>query len=293
MHSSGFTVSLHPSSSSSVAINHNHRHRFRETSSNSILVFENENAATRNMNQRRSSPPVTLHYSSLTENEPQSLPSQLPSGESFHLNEDDYKDKKNIIVNGASPSQSSSSVYAPSVILPMPSPMPGDCDVKRYILDHATYYDGDSTFLAGPTQRTQKALSKFKKLLAKEREAGGVLSVDTTTPSTITSHAPGFLLSKDEDIIVGMQSDEPLKRTCKPHGGYGVVKNALIAYGYEPGEKLKAFKDDVVTHNDLTFSMYTSKVSRNCEHRLLIEAMLTNQPWCSRHLYFASYIYNS
>ena len=162
------------------------------------------------------------------------------------------------------------------VILPTPSPMPGDCDVKRYILDHATYYYGDSTFLAGPTQRTQKALSKFKKLLTKEREAGGVLSVDTTTPSTITSHAPGYLLSKEEDIIVGMQSDEPLKRTCKPHGGYGVVENALIAYGYEPGEKLKAFKDDVVTHNDLTFSMYTSKVSRNCEHLFLIEVMLTN-----------------
>ena len=60
---------------------------------------------------------------------------------------------------------------------------------------------------------------------------------------------------------MGMQSDMPLKRTCKPHGGYGVVKNALEAYGYEPGEKLKAFKEDVMTHNDMTFSMYTSKVS--------------------------------
>jgi pyruvate-formate lyase len=184
--------------------------------------------------------------------------------------------------------EATNSNVARRVILPTPSPMPGDCNVKRYILDHTTYYYGDSTFLAGPTQRTQKALSKFKKLLAKEREAGGVLSVDTTTPSTITSHAPGYLLSKDEDIIVGMQSDEPLKRTCKPHGGYGVVKNALIAYGYEPGEKLKAFKDDVMTHNDLTFSMYTSKVNRNCEHWLLIE----DTSWCSYHLYFASHIYS-
>ena len=139
--------------------------------------------------------------------------------------------------------------------------MPGDCDISSYILDHITYYHGDASFLTkGPTPRTQRALSKFQQLLAEERAAGGILSVDTNTPSTITSHAPGYLLSKDEDIIVGMQSDMPLKRTCKPHGGYGVVKAALEAYGYEPGDKIKAFKDDVVTHNDLTFSMYTSKV---------------------------------
>lgn len=149
----------------------------------------------------------------------------------------------------------------PRVVLPTPQPLPGDCDVKSYIDKNAKFYDGDGSFLKGPTSRTKKALGKFNQLLSEEREAGGVLSVDTDTPSTITSHAPGYLLSKEEDIIVGLQAEEPLRRTCKPHGGYGVVKKALDGYGFEPGEKLKAFKEDVETHNDLTFSMYTDEVS--------------------------------
>ena len=117
---------------------------------------------------------------------------------------------------------------------------------------------GESTMMIGDCKSRME--SAFNDLLAAERDAGGVLSVDAETPASITSHAPGYLLSKEEDVIVGLQSDEPLKRTCKPHGGYGVVRKALEAYGYEPGEKLRAFKDDVVTHNDLTFSMYTDKV---------------------------------
>jgi len=145
-------------------------------------------------------------------------------------------------------------------ILDTSKQLPGDCDVKSYINEHFKYYNGDESFLVGPTQRTQDALTKFRQLLTKEREAGGVLSVDAETPSTITSHAPGYLLSKEEDVIVGFQGDEPLQRTCKPRGGYGVVKKALDAYGYTPaGKKLQAFKDNVVTHNDLTFSMYTDK----------------------------------
>lgn len=141
-----------------------------------------------------------------------------------------------------------------------PQPLPGDCDVKSFINEHFKFYNGDESFLAGPTQRTQDALTKFKRLLTKEREMGGVLSVDAETPSTITSHEPAYLLSKEEDVIVGLQGDKPLQRTCKPHGGYGVVKKALDAYGYTPaGEKLQAFKDNVITHNDLTFSMYTDK----------------------------------
>ncbi len=145
--------------------------------------------------------------------------------------------------------------------LPTPMASPGDCDdVKSFILSNAKWYDGDATFLKGPTARTLKALQKFKNLLSAEREMNGVLSVDTETPSTITSHKPGYLLSKDEDVIVGIQADEPLKRTCKPRGGFGVVKKALRAYGYEPGEKLKVYQSDVITHNDLTFSIYTDEV---------------------------------
>jgi hypothetical protein len=186
-----------------------------------------------------------------------------------------YKEKEPIIDKASSEHYSVSSLFsnehndsgvgvapifgdAQSVpVLPTPQALPGDCDVQAYINENAKFYSGDATFLKGPTLRTKKALEKFNDYLTLERENGGVLSVDTETPSTITSHKPGYLLSKEEDIIVGMQADAPLRRTCKPRGGYGVVKKALEAYGYEPGVKIKAFQNDVITHNDLTFSMYT------------------------------------
>ena len=123
------------------------------------------------------------------------------------------------LLNGYSTNQNN---YVPidevvsSTILATPKPLPGDCDVKKFISEHATFFYDEPTFLVGPTPRTQKALDKFNELLAKERDAGGVLSVDTETPSTITSHDPGYLLSKEEDVIVGLQAEEPLKRTCKP-----------------------------------------------------------------------------
>jgi hypothetical protein len=148
----------------------------------------------------------------------------------------------------------------PQVILPTPQPYPGDCNVKDYILSHATYYTGDESFLSNPTPRTLSALSKFNELLTLERQNGGVLSVDTEVPSTITSHAPGYLLDKERDVIVGLQAEEPLRRTCKPRGGFGVVNKALEAYGYEPGERLRFYETDVTTHNDLTFSIYTDEV---------------------------------
>ncbi len=160
-------------------------------------------------------------------------------------------------------------VDAPVPVLPELPVLPGDCDVQAYINDNAEFYSGDASFLKGPTLRTKRALGKLNDLLTKERESGGVLSVDTETPSTITSHGPGYLLSKEEDVIVGMQADEPLRRTCKPHGGYGVVKKALEAYGYEPGEKIKAFQHDVKTHNDLTFSMYTDTMKKARHAHLL------------------------
>lgn len=157
----------------------------------------------------------------------------------------------------------------PVPVLPTLPVLPGDCDVQAYINENINFYDGDASFLKGPTLRTKRALEKFNELLAMERENGGVLSVDTETPSTIISHEPGYLLSKEEDIIVGMQADEPLRRTCKPHGGYGVVKKALEAYGYEPGEKINFFKNHVTTHNDLTFSMYTDTMKKARHAHLL------------------------
>jgi formate C-acetyltransferase len=145
--------------------------------------------------------------------------------------------------------------------------LPGDCDVQGYIQSHYTPYYGDESFLSEPTPRTVKAFQRFQDLLKQERDAGGVLDVDTITPSTITSHAPGYLLSNDEDVIKGFQTDYPLKRSCKPRGGFRTVEKALESYGYTPDTRMKeVYTNDVKTHNDMVFSMYTSdtRKARHC-----------------------------
>lgn len=124
-------------------------------------------------------------------------------------------------------------------ILENPEPLPGDCNVKEFILENVTPYDGDSAFLAGATERTLKSWARCEELMEQELERGGVLDVDTHTPSTITSHAPGYVLNKEDDIICGIQTDEPLKRSCKPKGGFSVVKNALQSYGYEADPQMR------------------------------------------------------
>jgi Pyruvate formate lyase-like len=124
-------------------------------------------------------------------------------------------------------------------ILADPDPLPGDCKVKEYILENVTPYLGDSSFLKGPTERTLKAWKRCEELMEEELKRGGVLDVDTHTASTIISHAPGYVLSKDEDVIVGLQTDEALKRSCKPRGGFSVVRKALESYGYEADPQMK------------------------------------------------------
>lgn len=119
-----------------------------------------------------------------------------------------------------------------------PSPLPGDCAVKEYILDHVTPYHGDSAFLMGPTERTIKSWKRCEELMELERQRG-ILDVDTKTASTITSHGPGYVLSSEEDVIYGLQTDEPLKRSCKPRGGFNVVKKALESYGFTPDPDMK------------------------------------------------------
>jgi hypothetical protein len=120
-----------------------------------------------------------------------------------------------------------------------PVPLPGDCNVKEYILENVTPYDGDASFLKGPTERTLKSWQRCEELMEMELKNGGILDVDTKTASTITSHAPGYVLSKEEDVICGLQTDEPLKRSCKPRGGFSVVRSALESYGYETDPQMK------------------------------------------------------
>jgi formate C-acetyltransferase len=132
-------------------------------------------------------------------------------------------------------------------------------DVRAFILANVTAFDGDETFLSGPTQRTTSLLTGLAPLLAAERERG-VLDVDVRTPSTITSHAPGYL-DRDSELIVGLQTDEPLKRAIMPRGGLRLVENGLAAYGYEldPGVK-ETFTRHRKTHNDGVFDAYTPQI---------------------------------
>ena len=97
--------------------------------------------------------------------------------------------------------------------------------------------------------------------------------VDTHTPSTITSHEPGYLLSEDEDVIKGMQTELPLKRSCKPKGGFRTVAAALRSYGYEPDEDMaKIFSEHVKTHNELVFNLYTEEM-RKARHVHLLTGL--------------------
>jgi len=135
-------------------------------------------------------------------------------------------------------------------------------NVRDFVFQNITAYDGDSTFLVGPSEKTKKLWDKVKKLLKKETEKGGVLDIDTKTVSNITSHAPGYI-DKDLEVIVGLQTDEPLKRAIKPAGGIRVVMNACEENGksVDP-EVVKIFTEYRKTHNDGVFSAYTEEMRR-------------------------------
>ncbi|MFW2513859.1 formate C-acetyltransferase [Demequina sp. SO4-13] len=132
-------------------------------------------------------------------------------------------------------------------------------DVRGFIQANYTPYEGDSSFLEGPTERTVRAWESITALFPQEREKG-VYDVDATTPSSITAHAPGYVV-EGEDVIVGMQTDAPLKRAIMPFGGWRMVANALETYGYEVDPQLeKIFTDYRKTHNAGVFDVYPPNV---------------------------------
>ena len=134
-----------------------------------------------------------------------------------------------------------------------------EIDVRGFIQKNYTPYEGDGSFLSGPTQRTREVREKFEDLLRQERENGGALKVDTDTVITVTSFGPGYL-DKEKDIIVGLQTDEPLKRACNPFGGMRMVRSACKAYGYEVSPKIEEEFKYHKTHNDGVFSAYTPEI---------------------------------
>jgi formate C-acetyltransferase len=135
-----------------------------------------------------------------------------------------------------------------------------EVNVRDFIQQNYEPYDGDASFLAGPTERTKGIWKKLTKLFDEERKKG-VLDV-SQIPSSITAHAPGYI-DRDNEIIVGLQTEAPLKRAIMPNGGFRLVLNALKTYGYEPDPHVvEAFTKYRKTHNDAVFDAYTAEVRR-------------------------------
>jgi formate C-acetyltransferase len=132
--------------------------------------------------------------------------------------------------------------------------------VRDFINRNYTPYTGDASFLSGPTERTSAVWGKLRTLMDEERRRGGVLDVDTHTPSSITAHAPGWI-DRDRELIVGLQTDAPLKRAIMPNGGWRMVEKGLEAYGYEADQDVRRiFTEYRKTHNDGVFDAYTPEI---------------------------------
>ena len=135
-----------------------------------------------------------------------------------------------------------------------------EVDLVDFIRSNYTEYRGDSSFLAGPTEATTKLVEKFNDLMRQERLAGGTLDMDTSIPSTILSHGPGYI-EKDLEQIVGLQTEKPLKRALMTFGGINMAVNSCKAYGYEVDEEvIKIFTDYRKTHNQGVFDAYTPEM---------------------------------
>jgi len=133
-----------------------------------------------------------------------------------------------------------------------------EVNVRDFIQQNYTPYDGDGSFLAGATDRTKKIWAKLSEMFVEEREKG-VLDV-SQIPSSITAHAPGYI-DKDNEIIVGLQTDAPLKRANMPNGGFRMVLSSPKTYGYEPDPHVvETFTKYRKTHNEGVFDAYTADV---------------------------------
>ena len=131
-------------------------------------------------------------------------------------------------------------------------------DVRDFIVANYTPYEGDASFLKGATDRTKKISVKLNALLAEEAKKG-VLGVDTENVSSILTYAPGYV-DKDLDIIVGLQTDAPLKRAVNPFAGIRMCEKACDAYGYKMSDKVRTEFKYRTTHNDGVFRVYTEEM---------------------------------
>ena len=140
-----------------------------------------------------------------------------------------------------------------------------DVNVRDFIQNNYTPYDGDESFLAGPTQATDILWGRLQELQKQERENGGVLDCETEVVSGITAYGPGYIDEKTKDLeqIVGLQTDKPLKRAFMPYGGIKMAQEAAESYGYKINPKYdKIFNEYHKTHNQAVFDAYTDEMRR-------------------------------
>ena len=135
-----------------------------------------------------------------------------------------------------------------------------EVDVRDFIQNNYKPYNGDESFLEGPTESTNTLWTELQKLQKEERAKGGVLDMETEVVSSLTAYGPGYL-DKDLEKVVGLQTDKPLKRAFMPYGGIRMSEEACETYGYKPSEKLhEIFTKYHKTHNDAVFSAYTPEM---------------------------------
>lgn len=137
-----------------------------------------------------------------------------------------------------------------------------EVNVRDFIQSNYTTYDSDGSFLVAPTDRTKEIMEHIFELNKQEGKNGGVLDVDVSKPSSITSHGPGYI-DKDNEVIVGLQTDEPFKRSIHPTGGIRMVEAACKAYGIEMDENInEIYSKYRKTHNQGVFDVYTDEMKK-------------------------------
>ena len=150
-----------------------------------------------------------------------------------------------------------------------------DVNVRDFIQNNYTPYDGDESFLAEPTEATDKLWGKLQELQKQEREKGGVLECETEVVSSLTAYGPGYIdeSMKDLEQVVGLQTDKPLKRAFMPFGGIKMAEEAAETYGYKVNEEFhKIFTEYHKTHNQAVFDAYTPEM-RAARHSHIVTGL--------------------
>ena len=153
----------------------------------------------------------------------------------------------------------------------------GEIDVRDFIVRNVTPYEGDEKFLAGPTKRTKAVWDKLQPYFQQERKKG-VLTVDVQTPSTLLAHKAGYI-DRENEVIVGLQTDQPFKRAIFPYGGLRMVEAGLKAAGFEADPQVhEAFTRYRKSHNDGVFDAYTPEI-RKCRKSGIITGLPDAGHW--------------